>query len=95
MQLSGPANQQFSTSPSTLRDDAAIEAAPERRGRDARTGVDVPDDAFAWLTAQTEGLAMRGVPGLPGVLAQIGVQHPYVAAGPSSTHLGPAPLGPA
>lgn len=76
---------EFSYVTEHLSDDAAIEAlgALERAANGMRElGVDVPDDAFAWLTAQTERLwQLRGpVPGLPGVLAQIGVQHPYVAA---------------
>lgn len=76
---------EFSYVTEHLSDDAAIEAlgALERAAKGmCELGVEVPDAAFAWLTAQTERLwQLRGpVPGLPGVLAQIGVQHPYVAA---------------
>lgn len=77
--------KEFSYVTEHLSDDAAIEAlgALERAALGMRElGIDLPDHALEWLTSQTERLwQMRGpVPGLPGVLAQIGVRDPYTAA---------------
>ena len=72
-------------SPSTSRDDAAIES-PQRSRTAARacasSGSTCPTAAIEWLLHQIERLwQLRGpVPGLPGVLAVIGVQQPYVGS---------------
>lgn len=76
---------EFSYVTEHLSDDAAIEAlgALERAALGMRDlGLDLPDGALDWITAQTERLwQLRGpVPGLPGVLAQIGVRDPYAGA---------------
>lgn len=76
---------EFSYVTEHLSDDAAIEALTSLQvAADGmrELGVDLPDTAREWLQAQIERLwQLRGpVPGLPGFLTSIGVQHPYVAA---------------
>ncbi|MEV0691562.1 AAA family ATPase [Streptomyces sp. NPDC050388] len=76
---------EFSYVTEHLSDDAAIESLESLKSAAEgmrELGLTVPESAMTWLTAQTERLwQLRGpVPGLPGVLAHIGVQQPYVAA---------------
>ncbi|MFD8651146.1 AAA family ATPase [Streptomyces mirabilis] len=76
---------EFSYVTEHLSDDAAIEALASLQSAAEgmrELGLDIPESATEWLTEQTERLwQLRGpVPGLPGVLALIGVQQPYVAA---------------
>jgi hypothetical protein len=76
---------EFSYVTEHLSDDAAIEALSQlaQAVDGARAlGIDVPASASGWIARQSERLwQVRGpAPGLPGVLKQIGVQQPYVAA---------------
>ncbi|CAM5328057.1 AAA family ATPase [Streptomyces coeruleorubidus] len=76
---------EFSYVTEHLSDDAAIESLASLKSAAEgmrELGVPIPESAMTWLTEQTERLwQLRGpVPGLPGVLALIGVQQPYVAA---------------
>lgn len=76
---------EFSYVTEHLSDDAAIEALTSLQSAAngmRELGVDLPDNGREWLQAQIERLwQLRGpVPGLPGFLKAIGVQHPYVAA---------------
>ncbi|WP_432185790.1 AAA family ATPase [Streptomyces sp. Tue6028] len=76
---------EFSYVTEHLSDDAAIEALASLQSAAEgmrELGLDIPESAMEWLADQTERLwQLRGpVPGLPGVLAHIGVQQPYVAA---------------
>jgi hypothetical protein len=88
-------NVEFSYVTEHLSDDAAIEAltALEHAAYGMRAlGIEVPDTAVQWLTAQTERLwQIRGpAPGLAAVLAYIGVTRPYVAARAVIDHAGEA-----
>ncbi|MFF8093843.1 AAA family ATPase [Streptomyces sp. NPDC016675] len=76
---------EFSYVTEHLSDDAAIESLASLRSAAEgmrALGLEVPESATTWLTEQTERLwQLRGpVPGLPGVLALIGVHQPHVAA---------------
>lgn len=76
---------EFSYVTEHLTDDAAIEALQSLQSAvEGMTdlGIAVPESAGQWLDAQVERLwQIRGpVPGLPGVLGQLGVQQPFAAA---------------
>jgi hypothetical protein len=76
---------EFSYVTEHLSDDAAIEALTSLRSAAEgmrQLGVEMPEAGLEWLQAQLDRLwQLRGpVPGLPGVLEDLGVQQPYVAA---------------
>ena len=76
---------EFSYVTEHLSDDAAIESLNSLHSAAdgmLALGIDIPEAGQAWLRDQIERLwQLRGpVPGLPGVLKEIGVQQPYVAA---------------
>ena len=76
---------EFSYVTEHLSDDAAIEALTSLQSASTgmqALGLPVPEAGIQWLQAQIERLwQLRGpVPGLPGVLAVIGVQQPHMAA---------------
>ncbi|MFD6393315.1 AAA family ATPase [Nocardia sp. NPDC060259] len=78
-------NLEFSYVTEHLSDDAAIEALGSLQTAAVamrELGLTVPDAGMDWLRDQTERMwQLRGpVPGLPGVLHVIGVQHPYPAS---------------
>ncbi|MGW0660955.1 AAA family ATPase [Streptodolium elevatio] len=75
---------EFSYVTEHLSDDAAIEALGALQAAAegmCALGIDVPQAGRTWLQSQIDRLwELRGpVPGLPGVLREIGVRQPYVA----------------